>query len=292
MLDTVMAGETLLHYRILERADSGAMGEVYRAEDQRLRRIVALKMLPEALATEPDKLARFHHEAEILAQLHHPNIVTVFSIDETDGRRFLTMAWVEGSTLADALPAAGLPLPKLLDIGIALADAVAAAHDKGIIHWGLKPANVMIGADATPKVLDFGLAKSDGVARRSVASFGDPPPKRCPPRRGATLFSQGSAATGFLLGSPGPRERLEEAQEQAMGAKAILEQNPLARPKRSARSPAPRFHAHRGYVRRRLEYAYLRFFYGYRAAAQRFRDGKKGRELHKVPPHRRASAPG
>jgi non-specific serine/threonine protein kinase len=164
-----MIGRQLLHYRIVDRAGSGSMGEVYKAEDDRLKRPVALKMLPEELASDQDRLERFQHEAEVLAQLDHPNIVTIYSVDEAEGRKFLTMGWVEGQTLEQALSERGFLLEGLFDIAIPLAEAVAAAHDKGITHRDLKPANIMLTAEGTVKVLDFGLARS-GLTAHGLAS--------------------------------------------------------------------------------------------------------------------------
>lgn len=155
-----MVGRTLAHYRIVDRAASGSMGEVYRAEDEKLKRTVALKLLPEDVASDPERLARFQREAEVLAQLDHPNIVTIFSVDEVEGIHFLTMTWVEGETLEATLQHRGFLLDGLFGIAIPLARAVAAAHAHGIVHRDLKPANVMIGTDGRLKVLDFGLARS------------------------------------------------------------------------------------------------------------------------------------
>jgi len=135
------------------------MGEVYRAKDTTLGRDVALKVLPEALADDPERLARFRREARAVAALNHPHIVTVHSVEEADGIHFITMELVEGQSLAQLIPAGGLPMSRVLPVGIALADALAAAHEQGIVHRDLKPANVMITNDGRVKVLDFGLAK-------------------------------------------------------------------------------------------------------------------------------------
>ncbi len=135
------------------------MGEVYRARDARLGREVAVKVLPADMGSCPDRLARFEREARAVAGLNHPNIVTLFSVEDGDGVRFLTMELVEGQTLSALVAPGGLPLARVLDIGIALADALAAAHQKGVIHRDLKPGNVMVTRDGRVKVLDFGLAK-------------------------------------------------------------------------------------------------------------------------------------
>ena len=135
------------------------MGEVYRARDLRLERDVALKLLPAALAADPTRLERFQREAKAIAALNHISIVTIHSIEEAEGTHFLTMELVEGTSLDRSLSPGGLPLEQVFDIGIALADALAAAHGKGIVHRDLKPANIMVTKEGRVKVLDFGLAK-------------------------------------------------------------------------------------------------------------------------------------
>ena len=138
---------------------AGGMGEVYRARDTRLDRDIALKVLPADVAANPARLDRFQREAKTVASLNHQNIVTLYSVEEDAGVRFLTMELIEGQALDQVLTADGLPLPRVFDSGIAIADALAAAHDKGIVHRDLKPANVMLTRDGRVKVLDFGLAK-------------------------------------------------------------------------------------------------------------------------------------
>jgi len=152
-------GRTVGHYSIISLLGKGGMGEVYRARDLRLERDVALKVLPPELAGDPDRLARFEREARTLAGLNHPHVVHVYSVEEGDGIRFFTMELVEGRGLDTLLAAGGLPRDEVLKIGIAVADALAAAHDKGVVHRDLKPANVMITGEGRVKVLDFGLAK-------------------------------------------------------------------------------------------------------------------------------------
>jgi TolB-like protein len=146
------------------------MGEVYLAEDTKLGRNVALKLLPGAMASDPERLQRFRGEARALAALDHPNIVTVHAVEEADGQHFLTMSLVEGRRLNEEIPEGGMPLERLLEIGIALADALAAAHDKGITHRDLKPGNVMLTAEGRVKVLDFGLAKFAELSAADAAS--------------------------------------------------------------------------------------------------------------------------
>ena len=154
-----MVGTTLLHYRIVRPLGSGGMGEVYAAEDTKLQRVVALKILPPAMAEDPDRLARFRREAQAIAALNHPNVVTVYSVEEAGGTHFLTMELVEGLTLTASLRPGGLSLREWLALALPLADAVAAAHAQGIVHRDLKPSNVMVTTGGRVKVLDFGLAK-------------------------------------------------------------------------------------------------------------------------------------
>ena len=154
-----MIGQTLAHYKILEKIGSGGMGDVYLAEDTKLDRKVALKVLPPELAESDQRRARFKREAKAIAALNHPNIVTVHSVEEADGVHFITMQLVHGKTLTELLPKNGFPLNKFFDIAIPLADAAAAAHQAGIIYRDLKPDNVMVGDDGRVMVLDFGLAK-------------------------------------------------------------------------------------------------------------------------------------
>ena len=154
-----MIGSRLAHYRILAKLGEGGMGIVFLAEDERLHRKVALKTLPPALAEDPHRLARFEREVNSVATLNHPNIVTIYTVEEADGCRFFTMEHVEGKTLSQLIPSGGLPLKEFLGIAVPLADALAAAHAKGIQHRDLKPGNVMVNSDGRVKVLDFGLAK-------------------------------------------------------------------------------------------------------------------------------------
>jgi len=139
------------------------MGQVYRATDSTLGREVALKVLPPQMARDPERLARFQREARAVAALNHPNIVTIYSVEEAEGVHFLTMELVEGKPLDLLIPKGGLPLGRIVEIGSALADALAAAHEKGIMHRDLKPANVMMTLDGRVKVLDFGLAKETRI---------------------------------------------------------------------------------------------------------------------------------
>src|SRR5687767_9979497 len=142
-----MIGNTLGHYQITSLLGKGGMGVVYRARDTKLERDVALKVLHAEVAADPARLERFQREAKIVAGLNHPHIVMLFSVEEDAGVHFLTMELIEGNGLDQILTADGLPLTEVFEIGIAIADALAAAHDKGVIHRDLKPANVMLNRD-------------------------------------------------------------------------------------------------------------------------------------------------
>jgi Tol biopolymer transport system component len=155
-----MIGNSLAHYKVGESLGRGGMGEVYVAEDTKLGRRVALKVLPEEMAADPERRARFEREARAVAALNHPNIVTVHSVEEADGVHFITMELVEGRTLAELLPKEGFSLGKLLGFAIPLADGVASAHRSGIAHRDLKPDNIMVDGGGRLKILDFGLAKA------------------------------------------------------------------------------------------------------------------------------------
>jgi len=159
----IEAGQQLLHYRLIEKIGAGGMGVVWKAEDTKLGRQIALKMLPEAMAADPERRVRFEREARSVAALSHPNIVTLHSVEEADTAagsvHFITMELVEGQTLKQILPTSGFPLSRLLELAIPLADAVSSAHRAGITHRDLKPDNIMIDGEGRLRVLDFGLAK-------------------------------------------------------------------------------------------------------------------------------------
>src|SRR4029077_219544 len=177
---------TLSHYRITAAIGAGGMGEVYRATDTKLGRDVALKVLPAEMARDPERLARFQREARAVAALNHPHIVTLYSVEEPDGVHFLTMELIEGQSLERRIPAGGLSVEQIIEIANALAQALAAAHDKGIVHRDLKPANVMVTTDGRVKVLDFGLAKDVGPGKPSDA----------------TMTSDGQTQLGVVMGTP------------------------------------------------------------------------------------------
>ena len=153
-------GTTLGSYQVTAKIGEGGMGEVWQARDTKLDRDVALKVLPEAFTSDPDRLARFEREAKVLASLNHPNIGSIYGLEEADGVRALVLELVEGPTLADRIKQGPIPIDEALPIAKQIAEALEAAHEQGVIHRDLKPANVKVKADGTVKVLDFGLAKA------------------------------------------------------------------------------------------------------------------------------------
>jgi len=185
---TLEAGTRFGSYQVTESIGSGGMGEVWRATDTSLKRDVALKVLPEAFVSDPDRLARFQREAEILASLNHPNIAQVYGLERAEGQTAIVMELVEGPTLADRIEAGPLPPSDAIDVALQIAAALEAAHEQGIVHRDLKPANVKLKESGAVKVLDFGIAKAIAVR----AASGAPP---------AALTSPAMTEAGVVLGT-------------------------------------------------------------------------------------------
>ena len=204
-------------YDIVSALGAGGMGEVYRATDTRLKRQVAIKILPPQLAADPDRLARFQREAEVLASLNHPHIASIYGLEHADGVNALVIELVEGEDLAERIARGPVPVDEALSIAKQIAEALEAAHEDGVIHRDLKPANIKLRADGTVKVLDFGLAKADGPCGQSAGKTGpaddhephDDDGRRRHPRDGGLHVSRAGAwpCRGHARGHLGVRRR-------------------------------------------------------------------------------------
>jgi len=184
-----MIGKTLAHYTVTSLLGKGGMGEVYQAKDQKLGRDVAIKVLPQEFAQDTDRVARFQREAKLLASLNHPNIASIHGLEESDGTNFLVLELIEGDTLADQIKRGPIPVEEALKLALQIAEALEAAHEKGVIHRDLKPANIKVTPEGKVKVLDFGLAKAFAGEQTDLNLSNSP------------TLSQAATMQGVILGT-------------------------------------------------------------------------------------------
>jgi serine/threonine protein kinase len=187
-------GSTLGSYEILSLLGAGGMGEVFRARDTKLNRDVALKIIPEAFTHDPERLARFRREAQVLAALNHPHISAIYGFDEANGTQFLVLELVDGETLDKRIARGAIPVDEALAIAKQIAEALESAHEKGIIHRDLKPANIALTSDGHVKVLDFGLARASEAAPGSSFDLANSPTIASPARMTGVSMLLGTAA--------------------------------------------------------------------------------------------------
>ncbi len=195
-------GTQLGHYEITEPIGAGGMGEVYRARDTKLGRDVAIKVLPEAVAGSPERLARFEREAQLLASLNHPNIATVHGLEEADGLAYLVMELVPGETLAEILERGPIPVDEAVVLVRQTVDGLEAAHEKGVVHRDLKPANIKVTPDGVVRILDFGLAKAFETEGTEVASSLSPTLTRDATQAGVILGTAAYMSPEQARGKP------------------------------------------------------------------------------------------